>query len=66
MTNRLFNTKMQRTFATVSNAEKAVEKSGFADHRYIIAVDATGRYFPVFIGEDAVNKGIHFHFAVCN
>ncbi len=56
---RLFNVKMERSYATVENAEKAVAKSPFAHLRYLIAVDATGRYLPVFIGQDALTAGVH-------
>ena len=62
-TQRLFNEKMPNTYATVANAEKAVAKKGLSDRRHVIAVDATGRYFAVFIGEGSLHV-IHMGFAV--
>ena len=62
--NRQFNVKMPKTYASVANAEKAVEKSPFAAMRYVIAVDATGRYFPCFVGQEAIGACVHFSFAV--
>ena len=63
--------KPAKTYATVDNAIKAVEKAyganvAFADTnlRYVVAVGADGRFFPVFIGEAAVRAGVHFKFCV--
>jgi hypothetical protein len=56
------------TYATEANAIKAVEKKfGYegANHlRYFIARNAEGRFFPVFIGTDALQHMVHFHFSV--
>ncbi len=61
---RAFDVKMPRTFATVANAIKAVEKTTFEPGlTYVIAVDAQGRYFPCFVGESAAHV-IHQGFAV--
>ena len=63
-----------KTYATRANAIKAVEKVGFADTvrvggqdhnlRYFIATHTDGRFFPVVLGEAAVQAGVHFHFNV--
>lgn len=64
---RLFNEKMDKTYATAENADKAVAKANLNHLRYIMAVDAEGRFFPVFLGEQAVLYGVHFKgFAVAN
>lgn len=58
-----------RTYATRENAQKAVEKK-FAGRQfrmnqlYFIATHTDGRFFPVFIGERAVQEMIHFSFNV--
>lgn len=62
---RQFAAKMPNTYATVENAVKAVEKTSYADLRYVIAVDGTGRFFPMFLGnQEALERGVHFKFAV--
>ena len=63
---RLITFETTKTYASVENAIKAVEKKGFSDDlRYFIHRDeATGRYFPIFIGEKAIQKMVHFHFHV--
>jgi len=58
-----------RTYATRDNAIKAVEKvPGLKDLdiRYFIHTteDEPCRYFPVFIGIEAVQAGLHFKFNV--
>jgi hypothetical protein len=64
---RHFAVKMPNTYASVANAIKAVEKTSFMDLRYVIAVDGTGRFFPLFIGSDELlQRGVHFKFAVMN
>ena len=63
---------VKKTYATRENSVKAVQKLcgenhahfGSADVRYIITATADGRFLPVFIGESAINKGMHFHFCV--
>ncbi len=59
MANRLFNTKLTKTYATVARAEKSVADAGFSELRHVISVDATGRYMAVFIGESALQYGVH-------
>jgi len=58
-----------KTYATRENAQKAVEKfygdRDFARQQtYFIATHTDGRFFPVFIGERAIQEGIHFKFNV--
>ncbi len=54
-----------KTYATRENAIKAVEKifgNEWDNLRYFITVDEkTGRYFPVFIGQEALSRRVH-HF----
>ena len=63
---RLIKFEATRTYATEANAIKAVEKKGISDdYRYFIYRDeATGRFYPIFVGEKALNAGIHFLFHV--
>ena len=65
---RIITLEANRTYATKANAIKAVEKkypSPKWDHlTYIIVQDDAGRYFPLFIGERAIQAGVHFHFSV--
>lgn len=60
-----------KTYATVANAIKAVEKkypsSVFADNpcmRYMVMTHSDGRFFPVFIGVGAMQWGVHFSFNI--
>lgn len=61
-----------KTYATESNMLKAVEKvtsrkqGELANRnvRFYTAWTKDGRCFPVFVGAEAVNVGIHFHFNV--
>lgn len=56
------------SYATRENAIRAVEKKfPEADNdqlRYIIHQLPDGRFPPVFIGMDALQAGVHFHFHV--
>lgn len=64
---KLVELQCTKTYATKANAIAAVEKkAGYfpEDLRYIVMRDDNGRYFPVFIGEAAVQAGAHFHFHV--
>lgn len=57
------------TYATEANAIRATNKAFLALHddlRYIIQKTEDGRYFPVFIGDRAIQAGVHFHFCVIN
>jgi len=54
-----------KTYATEANAIRAVEKHNVNESlTYFINRTADGRFFPVFIGERAVQAGLHFHFSV--
>lgn len=66
-----FNLNPLKTYATRENAVKVVEKkygvadcAGGTDLHYIICTHTDGRFFPVFIGERAVRRGVHFNFNV--
>lgn len=63
---RLVELQATKTYATKANAIKAVEKANIKeDFRYIIYTDeATGRFYPVFLGEKCIQAGIHFKFHV--
>jgi hypothetical protein len=61
-----------KTYATRENAVKAVEKAygpneelyGAAELHYITMQNPEGRWFPVFIGERALQRGVHHKFCV--
>lgn len=55
-----------RTYATEANAHKAVnDKYSDASYlRYMIVWNAEGRCYPVFLGEPAIQAGVHFNFCV--
>jgi hypothetical protein len=69
----LLNMTPAKTYATRDNAVKAVEKT-FAKRMneggerldYVIVANAEGRFFPLFLGERAIQGGVHFHFCVAN
>lgn len=69
----LFEIQPSKTYATRENAVKAVERKfgprmkldGKEEYvRYFIAQHTDGRFFPVFIGQPALQAGMHFHFNV--
>ena len=62
--NREFNITAPKTYATADNARKAVVKKGFEGLRHFIMTNEEGRFFPVFVGEAAMQDGVHFHFNV--
>ena len=54
-----------KTYKTWENARKAAEKIiGDSDHRVIIASTPEGRFFPVAIGQKAIENGLHFDMCV--
>jgi len=57
-----------KTYANPENARKALLKKipvdAMNELRYFIHTNEAGRCFPVFIGEVALQRGIHFHFPV--
>jgi len=65
--NKLIETT-SKTYATRDNAIKAFVKVYGTDvsFNWTIATDATGRFFPLCIGQRALDCGTHFHFATTN
>lgn len=63
---RLIKLEATKSYVSEANAIKAVEKAGIPDKfRYFIYRDEeTKRYWPVFIGQDCIQAGIHFRFHV--
>jgi hypothetical protein len=59
-----FETKNSKTYATIDNARKAVAKAGDEKLRHFYMTNEHGRFFPVFIGEAAVQAGVHFRWHV--
>lgn len=60
-----FELTASKTYATKDNVRKAVAKLGLQDLRYFIfCTEGTQRFFPVFVGQDALQRGAHFHFSV--
>ena len=51
-----------KTYATEANAVAAVNKAftGEDNLRYMIVTNKDGRFVPVFIGEKALQAGVHF------
>ena len=62
--NREFEITAVKTYASKENARKAVTKVGAEHLRHFIMQNDAGRWFPVFVGQEAVQEGIHFHFNV--
>lgn len=55
--------KLTKTYATEENADKAVKKLlGDADLRYFVMPTKDGRFYPVFVGQSAIQANVHFHF----
>lgn len=48
-----------KTYKTADNARQAVVKSGCQNHKHMIIQNEEGRWFPVFIGMEAIEAGIH-------
>ena len=61
---RKFEIVASKTYATEQNADKAVAKVGFSDLRHFMMLTADGRFYPVFVGQEAVQRGVQFHFNV--
>ena len=67
---KLIKLQANKTYATRENAIKAVDKkfalsSSTCDElRYFITCTDDGRFFPLFIGQDSVQAGVHWHFNV--
>jgi hypothetical protein len=65
----LFELTPVRTYKTRENAIKAVtnfygERKFDRRQSYFIATHSDGRFFPVFVGERAIQAGVHFKFNV--
>lgn len=67
----LVNITSSKTYNTRENAVKAVEKNGHdklefqgRSLRWFVMQGEDGRYFPVFLGEVAVQAGMHFKYNV--
>ena len=53
-----------KTYATVENAHKAVAKKYPSDNtelRYMVLTHTDGRFYPVFLGINALTHGVHFN-----
>lgn len=61
---RKFKFEARKTYKTEYNADSAVTKAGFADLRYFVMKTDDGRFFPVFVGQEAATRGVHFQFHV--
>ena len=60
-----FNITPVKTYATRANVEKAVAKSiRCADLRYFITCDEAGRFYPVFVGQPAIERQAFSEFCV--
>jgi hypothetical protein len=64
MMNRKFEIVAGKTYATEVNADKAVAKAGFQDLRYFMMKSADGRFYPVFVGQEAAQRCVHFQFNI--
>lgn len=61
-----------RTYKTAANAHKAAndafggtdENSAFGPLRYIVMQHTDGRFFPVFVGINAMHYGVHHFFNI--
>ena len=64
---RLLKFEANKTYATEANAVKAVDKKYSNEEqslRYFIMQTADGRFFPIFVGNKAIECGVHFNFHV--
>lgn len=61
---REFQIAAPKTYVSKENARKAVAKIGAERLRHFIMQNDEGRFFPVFVGQEAIQEGIHFHFNV--
>lgn len=59
-----FEIKAPRSYATEANADKAVAKAHLSGLRHFIMRTPEGRFFPVFVGQAAIQHGVHFQFNV--
>lgn len=61
---RKFKIETGKTYKSEQTADAAVTKAGFQDLRYFIMKSDDDRFFPVFVGQEAVQRGAHFQFNV--
>lgn len=70
---KLINFEPSKTYATRDNAIKAVAKvtgvhtgpgRDVDGLEFFVMQTPEGRWFPVFLGERALQAGMHFHFSV--
>jgi hypothetical protein len=65
---RLIQLEVNKTYKSRENAiaavEKKIPKDSLPQLRYVIMTHMDGRFFPAFIGAEAIHAGIHFHFHV--
>jgi len=64
---RILKFEANKTYATEANAVKAVDKKYSNEDqslRYFIMQTADGRFFPIFVGNKAIERGVHFDFHV--
>ena len=59
-----FTITPNKTYSTAINARRAVAKAGLTEIQHFIMVDTSGRFFPVFVGQAALQVGAHFNFNV--
>jgi hypothetical protein len=60
-----FKITPSKTYATKANVEKAVAKSArCCDLRYFITCSDDGRFYPVFIGQPALERQAFVEFCV--
>lgn len=62
--NREISFHAPKTYKTAQNARVAVQRAGFEDVRHFIMPSEDGRFFPIFVGQEAMQRGVHFHFNV--
>lgn len=54
-----------RTYANPANAQKSVDalvNKELQDTLHWYIAEKDGRFFPVFVGQNALQYGMHFHF----
>ena len=60
-----FDLMPARTYATLANVRAAVARSvRCVDLRYFVTQDNAGRFFPVFIGQEALSRQAFIEFCV--
>jgi hypothetical protein len=62
--NRKFEFTATKTYATEATADLAVAHACFQDIRHFIVRAPDGRFYPVFVGQEAAQRGVHFRFNV--